>query len=86
MNKVPYSRHLGYQKTIAAVKKQYYWLGMRKEVIHFISRCLECKKVKAKHKHPTIFLHQFPIPEWKWEAVAIRKFSSAIVLHIRSKN
>jgi hypothetical protein len=42
MHKVPYVGHLGYQKTIVTVKKQYFWPGMKKEVADFIVRCLEC--------------------------------------------
>jgi hypothetical protein len=53
MHNVPYAGHPGYQKTIAAVKSQYYWLGMKKKVVDFIAKCLECQKVKAKHRHPT---------------------------------
>ena len=30
IHKVPYAGHPGYQKTIAVVKSQYYWLGMNK--------------------------------------------------------
>jgi hypothetical protein len=71
MHKVSYIGHQGYQKTIAAIKKQYYWPGMKNEVVYFISKCLECLKVKVEHKHPTSFLHPFPIPEWKWEVVTM---------------
>jgi hypothetical protein len=65
MHKVPYARHLGYQNTIVTEKKQYFWLGMKKEVVDFIARCLDCQKVKAEHRHPTVLLQPFPIPEWK---------------------
>jgi hypothetical protein len=65
MNNVPYAGHPGYQKTIAAFKSQYYWPGMKKEVADFIARCLECKKVKDEHRHPTSFLQALPIPKWK---------------------
>jgi hypothetical protein len=65
MHNVPYVGHLGYQKTIAAVKSQYYWPDMKKEVANFIARCLECQKVKAKHRHPIGLLQPLPIPEWK---------------------
>jgi hypothetical protein len=71
MHKVPYVGHPGYQKTIVAVKKQYYWPGMKKEVVDFIARCLECQKVKVEHRHPTGLLQPFPIPEWKWEVVTM---------------
>jgi hypothetical protein len=30
MHNVPYAGHRGYQKTIAVVKRQYYWTGMKK--------------------------------------------------------
>jgi hypothetical protein len=56
MDKVPYVGYLGYWKKIVAVKKQYFWLGMKKEVIDFIPRCLECKKVKDEHRHLAGFL------------------------------
>ena len=29
MHNVPYVGHPGYQKTVAAVKSHYYWLGMK---------------------------------------------------------
>jgi hypothetical protein len=66
MHKAPYVGHPGYQKTIVTVKNQYLWLGMKKEVVDFISRCLECQKVKVEHKHPAGLIHPFPIAKWKW--------------------
>jgi hypothetical protein len=71
MNNVPYVGHAGYQKTIAVAKSQYYWPGMKKEVVDFIAICLECQKVKAEHRHPTGLLHPLPILEWKWEFVTM---------------
>jgi hypothetical protein len=71
MNNVPYDGHTGYQKTIAAIKSQYYWLGMKKEVVDFIVKCLECQKVKVGHRHPAGLLQPLPISEWKWEAVTM---------------
>jgi hypothetical protein len=32
---------------------------------------MECQKVKAKHRHPAGLLQPLPIPEWKWEVVAM---------------
>ena len=71
MHNVTYVGHLGHQKTIAAIKSQYYWPCMKKEVVDFISKCLECQKVKDEHGHPTGFIQPFPIPEWKWEVVTM---------------
>ena len=44
---VPYAGHSGYQKTVAAVRKKYYWPGMKNDVAKYISRCMECQKVKV---------------------------------------
>jgi hypothetical protein len=71
MHKVPYAGHPGYQKTIAKVKNKYYWSGMKKEVVYFIVRCLECQKVKADHRYLVGFLQPFPILEWKWEVLTM---------------
>jgi hypothetical protein len=69
MHNVPYARHPGYQKTITAVRDQYYWPGMKKNVANFIARCMECQKLKAEHRHPMGLLQPLPIPEWKWKFV-----------------
>ena len=37
----PYMGHLGYQKTLTAVKKFYYWLNLKKEVAESMARCLD---------------------------------------------
>jgi hypothetical protein len=67
MHNVTYAGHPGYQKTVAAVKSHYFWPGMKKEVVEYIARCMECQKVKAEHRHPTGLLQPLPIPEWKWD-------------------
>jgi hypothetical protein len=66
-----YSGHPGYQKTMETVKIHYFWLGMKKEIIEYIARCMECQKFKAEHRHPAVLLQPLPIPEWKWEVVAM---------------
>jgi hypothetical protein len=62
---VPYVGHPKYQKTDTTVRGQYYWLGIKKYVVYFIVRCMECQKVKAKHKHPTKLLQPLSILELK---------------------
>jgi uncharacterized protein (DUF1919 family) len=56
MHNVPYARNLGYHNTITTVRSQYFWPRMKKEVVNYIAKCLECQKVKTKHRHPTGFL------------------------------
>jgi hypothetical protein len=44
---------------------------MKKEVVDFIAKFLECQKVKVEHRHPTGLLHPLPILECKWEVVTM---------------
>eukprot|EP00253_Pinus_taeda_P031475 PITA_31475 len=67
----PYARHPGYQKLITSLRKEYYWPGMKKDVVEYLARCLECQQVKAKHQHPAGLLQPIPIPEWKWETITM---------------
>jgi hypothetical protein len=52
MHNVAYAGHHGYQKTVVAVKSHYFWPSMKKEIVEYIARCMECQKVKAEHRHP----------------------------------
>jgi hypothetical protein len=40
---------------------------MKKEVVDFFAKCLECQKVKDENRLPVGFLQPLPIPEWKLE-------------------
>jgi hypothetical protein len=71
MHNVPYVGHLGYQKTIASVRSQLFWPRMKKDVVDYISICMECQRVKAENRHLVGLLHPLPIPEKKWEVVTI---------------
>jgi hypothetical protein len=71
MHNVPYVGHPRYQKIVSTVKSQYYWPNMKRDIVGYIAKCLECQKVKAEHKHPVGLLQPLPIPEWKWEVVTM---------------
>jgi hypothetical protein len=71
MHNVPYVGHPGYQKTITVVRSQFFWSGMKKDVVDYIARCMECQRVKVEHRHPMGLLQPLPIPEKKWEVITI---------------
>jgi hypothetical protein len=71
MHNVPYVGHPGYQKIMAAVKSHYFCPGMKKDIVEYIARCMQCQKVKVEHRHPTGLLQPLSIPEWKWEVVTM---------------
>jgi hypothetical protein len=44
---------------------------MKNDIVDYISRCMECQRVKDKHRDRMCFLHSLPIPGKKWEVVTI---------------
>jgi hypothetical protein len=44
---------------------------MKNETVEYLSKCLDCQQVKAKHQHLIGLLQPMPIPEWKWEIISI---------------
>ena len=51
IHEAPYFGHPGYQKTIAIARKQYFWLGIKKDIVEYISKCMKCQQVTLVHVH-----------------------------------
>ncbi|KAI4385560.1 hypothetical protein MLD38_003573 [Melastoma candidum] len=66
-----YSIHPGVTKMYQNLRKQYWWLGMKRDVAQYVSRCLTCQRVKIEHRRPGGELQPLPIPEWKWDEIAM---------------
>ncbi|KAA3467198.1 integrase [Gossypium australe] len=45
--------------------------GMKHEILEFVTKCLVCQQVKAKHQVPSGLLQRITILEWKWERVTM---------------
>lgn len=70
-HKSRYSIHPGSDKMYLDLKKFYWWPNMKAEIATYVSKCLTCSKVKAEYQKPSGLLQQPPIPEWKWEFIAM---------------
>nr|GEX31007.1 putative reverse transcriptase domain-containing protein [Tanacetum cinerariifolium] len=64
-HKSKYSIHLGADKMYYNLRDRYWWPGMKKDIAEYVSKCLTCLKVKAKHQRPFGLLQQPEIPVWK---------------------
>ena len=62
-----FSMHLGSPKMNQDLKVSYWWSVMKRDVSEFVTKCLVCQKVKAKHQVPSGLLQPIRIPEWKWD-------------------
>ena len=45
--------HLGSTKMYQYLKVSYWWSGMKRDVLEFVTKCLACQKVKAEHQVPS---------------------------------
>ncbi|GJU91202.1 putative reverse transcriptase domain-containing protein [Tanacetum coccineum] len=64
-HKSKYSVHPEADKMYYDLRDMYWWLGMKKDVAMYVSKCLTCLKVKAEHQRPSGLLQQHEIREWK---------------------
>ncbi|GKF71189.1 putative reverse transcriptase domain-containing protein [Tanacetum coccineum] len=55
-HKSKYSVHPGADKMYFDLRDRYWWSGMKKNIVVYVSRCLTCLKVKAEHQRPSSLL------------------------------
>jgi hypothetical protein len=65
------SGHLGVDKTLARLSKNYYWNGMAEEVKEYVGSCLACATAKSSNQVSPGLLQPLPIPQRRWEQVTI---------------
>ncbi|GKC25960.1 putative reverse transcriptase domain-containing protein, partial [Tanacetum coccineum] len=70
-HKSKYSIHPGSEKMYQDMKKLYWWPNMKANIATYVSKCLTCAKVKAKHPRPSGLLVQPDIPQWKWDNITM---------------
>ena len=66
-----YAGHPGYHKMLTAIRKIYFWPGMRRNIAKYLNKCSESQQVKVEHRHPTVLLQPIIVPEWKWEVISL---------------
>ena len=44
---------------------------MKKDIVEYVSKCLNCQKEKAKQQVPSNLLNPIPIPQWKWDNITM---------------
>ena len=61
----------GGNKMYQDLNQHYSWKGMKRDVTEYVSECLTCQQVKAKHQVPTRLLNPLPIPQWKRDKITM---------------
>ena len=71
MHSTPYSAHPGIQRTIARVRKSFYWKGMLGDVRQYVENCPVCQMEKSDHTLAKGKPQSTQIPEEKWSEISI---------------
>lgn len=66
-----FGAHRGYKKTIAQIRRHFYWPQMKKEILEYVKTCTECQKAKSLNTKPFGKLRPFPPPSKKWEEISM---------------
>ena len=59
----PFAIHPGSTKMYQDLKMSFWWSGMKRDVSEFVTKCLVCQRVKAKHQVLSGLLQPIKIPE-----------------------
>ena len=57
-----FSIHPSVTKKYQDLKRTYLWIGMKRDVVDFVSKCQTCHLVKAQHQLPSGLLQPLEIP------------------------
>ena len=66
-----FSIHPGSTEMYRDLRMSFWWSGMKRDVSKFVTKCLVCQRVKAKHQVPSGLLQPIRIPEWKWDRITM---------------
>lgn len=62
---------MGANKTLAALKRIYWWPRMRRTVTNYVRGCEACHAAKSSAVKPLGLLHPLPIPREPWASVSM---------------
>ena len=63
--------HLGRDKTVAAVKRLFYWRGMDDDIAAYVAGCAVCQRGKASQQLNRGHLDAFPVPLRPFDSISM---------------
>ena len=71
LHNTPYSAHPGIQRTIAKVRRSFFWKEVLGDVRQFFENCPMCQMEKSDHTVAKGNVQFTQIPETKWSEISI---------------
>ncbi|GJS83560.1 putative reverse transcriptase domain-containing protein, partial [Tanacetum coccineum] len=82
--KSKYSIHPGATKMYYDLKTDYWWPGMKRDIVKYVEQCLTCLQVKTEHQKPFGKMQPLEIPVWKWGKITmdlVKDYDCEILYH-----
>ncbi|GJZ63641.1 transposon ty3-G gag-pol polyprotein [Tanacetum coccineum] len=67
----PEGGHFGFHKTLARIKENFWWTGIKERVKRFLQGCHTCQRFKTDSCRPAGLLQPLPIPSRIWEDISM---------------
>ena len=80
----PLGGHSGYVKTLHRVKQDFYWPGMKKDLMQYIKECDVCQRVKHENCRLAGLLQPLPIPSKPWLVVSMDFIEGLLKAQLKS--
>ena len=71
MHSSPTAGHSSFQKTYACTRRSFFWIGMKKDILTFVTECEVCQHHKGETINKPSTLQPFPIPASIWTEVSM---------------
>ena len=68
---IPIAAHPGYIKLYNTLRKSFYWNGLKRDALSYVTRCLSCQRIKAERVKYPGKLQPNDIPQMKWENISM---------------
>ena len=63
--------HLGQQRIIELVKRNYWWPGPKENIKKYVQCCIKCQQNKVQHQQKPRELYLLEIPQGPWQEISI---------------
>ncbi len=68
---IPIAGHLGIDKTYEAIRQDYFWPKMNKDVKKYVIGCDSCQRNKSSNQQPAGLLQPLATPSKRWEQITM---------------
>ena len=71
LHDIPVAGHPGFQKTYMAIKRHYFWPGMKRDIKLYVERCFKCQVSKIEQVKNPGLLKPLDVPNLKFESISM---------------